>query len=55
MRGVSQPVDVDVAMLPVDDKELDELELFTTTVAARSAVRKAKQLSKKHRNAPVGG
>lgn len=37
------PGSVDVGMSAVDGRELDELELFTTTDAARSAVRKAKR------------
>ena len=44
----------DLAMLPADTKDLDKLELYTSTAAARSAVDKAKQKAKRRRTVARG-
>ena len=43
MAGRSVASEVDVAMLPVEDSEVDSLELFSATEAARSVVVKMKK------------
>jgi radical SAM superfamily enzyme YgiQ (UPF0313 family) len=47
MKGAPAPIGNDVAMMPVDAQELDRLELFTNTTAARTAVTKAKRANEK--------
>lgn len=51
MKGTSRPAATDVAMQPVQAKELDELELFTVTDAARSVAHKTKQKAERRKAA----
>ena len=47
MKGQSEPKIPDVAMMPVEAEELDELDLFTVTTAARTFVDKVKKKSRR--------
>ena len=49
MAGRSIAPEVDIAMLPVEDSEVDSLELFSATEAARSVVVKMKKKAERQR------
>jgi hypothetical protein len=49
MAGRSVAPDVDLAMRPVEDSEVDSLELFSATEAARSVVVKMKRKAERQK------
>ncbi len=49
MAGRSVAPDVDIAMRPVEDSEVDSLELFSATEAARSVVVKMKRKAERQK------
>ena len=52
MAGRSIAPEVDTAMLPVEDNEVDSLELFNATEAARSVVVKMKKKAERQKERP---
>jgi radical SAM superfamily enzyme len=53
MAGRSVPQELDAAMLPAEESEMDSLELFSATDAARSVVVKMKKKAERQKERPV--
>ena len=53
MAGRSVPRELDAAMVPAEESEMDSLELFSATDAARSVVVKMKKKAERQKERPV--